>query len=258
MPTVTPRAARTKSAVVPAVAYVALAAADTCLAGQSSPSRRRLRRVTKPLLMPALMSAYARATMSSPAARTRFGVLLAQGMSGAGDVALLSRTEPAFLAGVGSFLGAHVAYTTTFVANGRPLCDPTNRRATLATVAVAGSLVPVMGKAAGRRSPRLRGPVMVYAAMITAMVASSTRLSARVPAEARGIIGAGTGLFLASDTVLASRKFLMRNPTPRSDALVMATYAAGQGLIALGLAQAARAPRPAEVVPPARVEETGG
>jgi uncharacterized membrane protein YhhN len=255
-----------------AAAYVAVAAAETYLAGHPSAVRRRLRLLTKPLLMPTLMTAFARATdpgrvpvtgaVTSAATgsrrATRTGTLAAQALSWGGDVALLSRTEPAFLAGVASFFGGHVAYTATFVANGRPLADRTNRDVALTTAVGAGSLVPVVTWAAGRSSPRLRGPIAAYAAMITAMVTSSTRLSGDVPAQARRTIVAGTGLFLASDSVLAVRKFLMRHPAPLSDAVVMATYTAGQGLIALGLAQAAKAPRPAAAAPPARVEETGG
>jgi uncharacterized membrane protein YhhN len=248
-----------------ALRYAAVAAADTYLAGHRSALVRSLRLLTKPLLMPTLMLAFARATQLEAPARptrrhvtTRTGTLVAQGLSAGGDVALLSKSEPAFLAGVGSFLGAHVAYTATFVANGRPLSDPTNRDVALSTAVSAGSLLPVVTWAAGRRSPRLRGPIAAYVAMITAMVTSSTRLSDDVPSQARRTIVAGTGLFLASDTVLAARKFLVREPRPWSDAVVMATYTAGQGLIALGLAQAATAPRPAEQSPPARVEETDG
>lgn len=248
-----------------AATYAAVALADTYLAGHRSALVRSLRLVTKPLLMPTLMLAFARTTqLEAPATPTRHhvvtrtGGLVAQGLSAGGDIALLSRSEPAFLAGVGSFFGAHVAYTATFVANGRPLSDPTSRDTALSTALSVGSLIPVVTWAAGRRSPRLRGPVAAYTAMITAMVASSTRLSDDLPPHARRTITMGTGLFLASDTVLAARKFLLRDPRPWSDAVVMATYTAGQGLIALGLAQAARAPRPAEGSPPARVEETGG
>jgi uncharacterized membrane protein YhhN len=263
-----------RSALAPAAAYAALAATDTYLAGQTSPARRRLRLLTKPLLMPALMTAFERATREprveaatpatvtppAPSARrlTRSGTLVAQGFSWGGDVALMSRAEPAFLAGVGAFFGGHVAYTTTFVANGRALTDPTDRGTALSTALSAGSLIPVVTWAAGRRNPRLRGPIAAYAAMITAMVTSSTRLSDDVPTQARRTVVAGTGLFLASDSLLAVRKFLMPHPQPRSDAVVMATYTAGQGLIALGLAQAARAPRPAAAAPPTRVEEVGG
>lgn len=258
-PTSTPVSARGAAA-----AYAGLALADTWLAGQSSPRRRRLRLLTKPALMPMLMLAFDRATPSpGPAAppsrrMLRPGGLAAQGLSGVGDVALLSPREPAFLGGVGAFFAAHVAYTATFVANGRHWRDATTARATLTAAGVGTALAPAVGWAAGRHSPALRGPVSAYAAMITAMVTSSTRLGEALPPTARRTISLGTGLFMASDTLIAARKFVVRDPSPGSDAVVMATYTAGQGLIALGLAQAARAPRPAAAAPPARVEETDG
>ena len=49
---------------------------------------------------------------------------------------------------------------------------------------------------------------------------------------------AGTALFLLSDLTLGVRRFVMTEPGPASDGLVMATYTAGQGLIALGVAMA--------------------
>ncbi len=248
---------------VPALGYAALAVADTWLAGQPSSKRRRARLLTKPLLMPTLMAAFHRATEPTGPPRrdrtlTRTGTLLGQGFSGLGDVALLARGERAFLGGVGSFFAGHVAYTVTFVANGRPMSDTTDRRTGLAALGAGAVLAPTMAWAAGRRSPRLRGPVGAYATMISAMVASSTRLSDQVPPAARRTITSGAGLFMVSDSAIAIRKFWLRDPQPRSDGFVMATYTTGQGLIALGLAQAVRAPRPATAAPPARVEETGG
>src|SRR5687767_13738153 len=63
---VTPRAPTPARGVapvaVPSGAYVALAATDTYLAGHRSSLVRSLRLLTKPLMMPALMLAFARAT----------------------------------------------------------------------------------------------------------------------------------------------------------------------------------------------------
>lgn len=253
----------TASARVPAAAYAGLALADTWLAGQSSAHLRRLRLLTKPALMPTLMVAFDRASRSPSGSATagrralRPGGLAAQALSGVGDVALLSHREPAFLGGVGAFFAAHVAYAATFVANGRHWRDTSTARATLGAAGVGLALAPAVGWAAGRRSPALGRPVGAYAAMISAMVTSSTRLSEGLPPSSRRCISAGTGLFMASDSLIAARKFVMRDPRPGSDAVVMATYTAGQGLIALGLAQAARAPRPT-AAPPTRVEEAGG
>ena len=220
------------------VAYAALATLDTALAGSSSPQLRRWRRVTKPLLMPVLGAAFVGS--SHQRGLVPRATVVAQGFSGLGDVALLGGSERAFLSGVRAFFGAHVAYTTAFAGLGKPLCEGPYGGVAGGAAALA-TLGPIMGWAAGRRSPALRVPVVAYAGALTTMFAASTRLSPELPRRARRRVVAGTALFLASDTVLGVRTFLMDEPPAWTDAVVMATYTAGQGLIAAGVAEAAAA-----------------
>jgi uncharacterized membrane protein YhhN len=223
--------------------YLTLAAVDSALAASSSPSRRRFRMVTKPLLMPALGTAFvgslARHDVGGGGVLAG-GTVAAQALSGAGDIALLSRSEPAFLAGLGSFLGAHVAYTTAFVSAGRPLRDRTHLGGVVGAAATFATVAPVMGRAAGGHSARLRAPVVAYAGAICSMFAASTRLDPAIPVGARRTVVAGTACFLVSDTLLAAREFLLPRPQPGLDAAVMVTYTLGQGMIAAGISQAAR------------------
>ena len=227
---------------VAALVYVTLAALDTALAGSSSARRRRARVLTKPLLMPALAASFAPAAEADVdrADPTRRAVLLAQGLSCAGDIALLGGGERRFLAGVGSFFGAHVAYLAAFGRHGRPLADPAGRRGPIAAAAVWTIAAPVMARGAARTSPALAGPVLAYVGVLTAMGAASTRLREDADPLAARTVMAGAGLFLASDTVIGAREFLLPSPGPRSDAVVMATYTAGQGLIALGISRMLR------------------
>ncbi len=246
--------------------YLALAAVDSALAASSSPSRRRFRVVTKPLLMPALGTAFVGSLARHDVGRG--GVLAgaavaAQALSGAGDIALLGRSEPAFLAGIGSFLGAHVAYTTAFVSAGRPLRDRAGLTGVVAATATFATLAPVVGTAAGRRSDRLRPPVVAYAGAICSMFAASTRLDPALPVRARRTVVAGTSLFLVSDALLAAREFLFPRPAqppahqalhPGVDAAVMVTYTLGQGLIAAGVSEVARSRTTPPPIMPAPVE----
>jgi uncharacterized membrane protein YhhN len=232
---------------VAAGAYVALAAADSLLAAHPSPSVRRWRLVSKPLLMPALGTAFA-AAVDDPdgvddRSLLRRGTAAAHGLSWLGDVSLMSRSEPAFLAGLGSFFGAHVAYVGAFGSAGRPVTDTRGLEGVKAAGLFFAALGPSMGWLAGRRSARLRGPVVGYAAILASMFATSTRLDPAIPSDARRTVVAGTGLFLVSDLTLGVRRFVMREPGPLSDGVVMATYTAGQGLIAAGVAKAVRARR---------------
>lgn len=228
-----------------AAGYVGLAAVDTALAASTSPLARRWRLVTKPLLMPVLGTAFAGSLMARDVdggGLLRGGTVAAQAASGLGDIALLARgSEPAFLAGIGSFFGAHVAYTAAFASAGRPLADRSGTAGVLGAAAAFAALGPVMGRAAGRRSEALRVPVVAYAGALTTMFAASTRLSPDIPRRARRRVVAGTALFLASDTILGAKKFLLADPSPLLEGAVMATYTAGQGLIAAGVAEAVSA-----------------
>jgi uncharacterized membrane protein YhhN len=224
-------------------AYTALAITDIALAASSSPTTRRFRVLTKPLLMPSLGTAFALSLGDrdiNGGGLLRGGTVAAQALSGVGDVALLSKTEPAFLGGLGAFFGAHIAYTAAFTAAGRPLSDRSNRAGVNTAALVFTIAGPVIAGAAGRKSRRLRLPVLAYAGILSAMFAASTRLDPAIPESARRTVVAGTALFLASDSILGAREFLMTEKRPLTDAAVMATYTAGQGLIARGVSQAVR------------------
>lgn len=230
--------------LLPTAAYIGLAVADSLAAGSRSTTARRLRYVLKPALMPALTTAFLDATRGRPA-RPGTGVLVtgtaaAQALSWGGDVALLGTGTRPFLTGVGSFFGAHVAYIAAFLS----VRGDSTQRDTAGLEAALGlwlTTAPLMSVAAGRKDPALRGPVAAYATILCAMFASSRVLDPAMPRGARLTLQAGTALFLASDTVLAVQKFLLDEPVPVLDSVVMATYTAGQGLIAAGVASAANA-----------------
>ncbi len=226
-------------ALAAAAAYTALAATDTRLAGHDDPRVRRWRVVVKPLLMPTLAGAFALATPEDRSALRR-GTLTAHALSGAGDVALLGHGDTAFLAGLGSFFGAHISYVAAFAGEGRPWSDRSHLGGVKAAAIAFSTLGPTLGWAAGRTSPSLRAPVVAYAGILTSMFATSSRLGEHLPPGARRAVVVGTGTFLASDATIGLRRFVLRNPTPRSDAVVMATYTVGQGLIAAGVAHALR------------------
>ncbi len=214
--------------------YAALAAADTVLAGKTSKAARRARFLVKPLLMPALSTAFVEATPGRNDVLHR-STVAAQAFSWGGDVALLGSGDKAFLAGVGSFFAAHVAYITGFasVRADRKDVDPKPLKAAAALFATSA---PVMGLAARRKNPDLALPVVGYSAILATMFASSTALSSTVQPRARKTILAGTSLFLLSDTLLGVQEFLLKEKHPALESAVMGTYAAGQALIAGGVA----------------------
>jgi uncharacterized membrane protein YhhN len=219
------------------VGFGVLALADTLLAGSDRNAARRLRYVTKPLLMPALTTAFASATRDHHDG-LRQGTVVAQAFSWSGDVALLGQGERAFLAGVGSFLAAHVAYISGFLTARDRHSDPSPLRGTGPRAAAATWLVgaPLMSLAAGRKDARFRVPIAVYATALASMFAASTMLDRQLPKEARGKVIAGTSLFLLSDSILGAREFLLEGDSRVLNSAVMATYTVGQWLIADGVA----------------------
>ncbi|HEX4977195.1 MAG TPA: lysoplasmalogenase [Nocardioides sp.] len=219
-----------------AAGYTALAAADAVLAGKTSKAARRARFVLKPLLMPSLSVAFTEATRGRKDVLTR-STQAAQAFSWGGDVALLGSGDKAFLTGVGSFAGAHAAYITGF-ASRRTRGSVRDQAGLKAAAALWATTAPVMGIAAGRKSRELGLPVAGYGTILAAMFAASTLLDPTINASARRTLQAGTALFLLSDSLLGVQEFLLREHSPALESAVMATYTAGQGLIAAGVAQA--------------------
>ena len=188
-------------------AYLALAAVDTALAATG---RTRARRATKPLLMPTLAVGRDRPTTT------------ALSLSCAGDVALLGEGRTAFTAGLGSFLGAHVAWVRAL--RGRPGGGRVTGRPALALpyVAAWAGLNAVLW----RRTGDDRWPVVVYSAVLTATAVAALDTGDTVTA-------AGGALFMASDTLLALERFAGVH-LPGHEGWVMASYTAAQALLAAG------------------------
>lgn len=210
----------------PSLLYVAAAAADTWLAGHRDPGVRRWRRLTKPALTPLLAWRLHRA----PAAPLRTPTLLALAAGGIGDVALLREGRRAFLVGLTSFAAGHVAYLLGWrrLSAGTAMTAAPGPRAAV----LAGLLVgPALAHAAARREPVLGVPVAAYAALLASTVAVATHLDDDVPADVRRRLAVGAWTFLASDTLLATRSFVMDEPPAWAERGVMATYATAQWLL---------------------------
>ncbi|GAA4807786.1 lysoplasmalogenase family protein [Nocardioides caeni] len=221
------------------LAYVALAAVDTVLAGSARPAAHRWRRITKPMLMPVLAARLA-TDQEAAGSPLRRSTLAAQGWGWGGDVVLLEEGPRRFAAGAASFGVGHVAYLTGLLAR-RGRGGPRPR--SVATVVAWSLTAPVMARAAARTWRPLGPAVLAYSALLTSVAAATHHLDDSVPADARHLSAAGATLFLLSDSALGTRTFLLRDPSPRWEALVMATYTAGQLLLAEGAARAT--PRPA-------------
>ncbi len=219
-----PAAGRRSATVVPFLPFLVVSVLH--LAGQLA-HLSWLATSTKPLIVAGLALALLWAVRWRPS-RVVVVTLVALFFGWLGDVALAQAGESWFLAGLGSFLVGHLVYGWLFLrllGRGR-----LPWRAFVLLVPFATLLFVL--------APHLGGmlvPVTVYAAVITAMAITATRCSP--------MVAAGATLFLISDSLLALDKFLPGAAIWESGFLIMLSYIAAQGLIAVGVVRHAVEPR---------------
>jgi uncharacterized membrane protein YhhN len=215
------------------LAYAGLAIADTWLAGSDDPKAHKARFLTKPLLMPTLMASL----ITNPKAADsplRTSTLVAQAGGWGGDLALMGHGTKPFAIGSGSFAVGHAAYITGFLRRRSKTAQPGPK-------AVAGlwaATAPGMVFGAYREDKVLAPAIAGYSAMLAGTVAAATQLDPAMPKSARRATLLGAGLFMLSDSVLGTRKFLWKNAPARVESVVMATYTAAQFLLSEGAARA--------------------
>ncbi|WP_166140600.1 lysoplasmalogenase [Nocardioides ochotonae] len=195
---------------------------------QTPPARAAFspRKVAKGLLMPTLATRLLR----SPRGPGSSAALVAQAFSWGGDLALNGRSRGRFLAGLSSFLVAHVAYIAAFRSrSSTPVLASAGRRRFLVTGA---ALSTAMGAAAARTDRSLAAPVVVYATTLSVMVASAAAVDSD---RGRQQLLTGASLFLVSDTLIGVRKFLAGERGTLLEAGVLTTYAAAQWCIVEGM-----------------------
>ena len=182
--------------------------------------RSSLAGVLKPLPI-ALFVALVVATGDAHGEAYRWLIVAGLLLSMAGDVLLVFPDR--FVAGLASFLAAHLVYIVAFSREARPHL---------------GLLVPflvfclAMLRVLWARLGTDRGPVVVYVAAIAVMGwrAAARAVSPGVPEPSATLALAGALLFMTSDGVLAVNRFA--RPFRAADAVVMTTYYAAQALIA--------------------------
>lgn len=152
---------------------------------------------------------------------------VALGLCGAGDVALMGTGPAAFTAGLGCFLGGHLAWARALRARGEG--GQLRRRPWLGLPLVAAQVG--LNATLWRRTGRYRVPVLTYSAALTAM--ALVAVDSGDPAAA-----AGGALFVVSDVLIALDRFADLR-LPAHEGWVMASYTAAQGLLSV------RAARPA-------------
>ena len=208
-----------------ALTAAAGASALAAIAADWDERRHRSFFVLKPLTTLLVTGVAASIAWTGPYAQW---VLVALALSLCGDVFLMygdgARSDDrAFIAGLGSFLLAHLAFVVAF-AHG--LGAPTLPGWLAAVVFYAGAMLFVLLPRAGA----LKLPVLVYCLVLAAMVfAAAARHASLGDADSlRAVLGAL--LFMLSDSLLGWRRFVGRYRF--AQAAILSTYWGAIGLIA--------------------------
>ncbi len=209
-----------------AVLYFLVLLADLCVIAFDIPYARF---ATKPLIM-IVLGFFCWARAGHLHLRARNFIFAAIIFSWGGDVLLLFPQY--FVAGLLSFLTAHILYTTFFL-QVRPKARMSWREGvTAAAVAVyAVGLVSLLAPHLGELKPA----VMVYTVVISLMLLSALRAFGWRSGKAGLLCVAGALLFVVSDSILAIEKFYAAFPA--SSILVMLTYGIAQWMIVEGSIQ---------------------
>ena len=152
-------------------------------------------------------------------------MVLALGLSLAGDVFLM--LDGLFIPGLVSFLGAHLAYIALF-RQGVPWFS--HRGALVTTLAVGAAMYAFLW--AGGLPAALRGPVAAYVLVIALMAAQALGRARALGTSAARMVAVGACLFMVSDSLLATHRFVQA--LPMSQFWVLSTYYAAQVLIVWG------------------------
>jgi uncharacterized membrane protein YhhN len=187
-------------------------------------ARRPLFHVSKPLTTALIILVALVAPTPVPAA---YKTLILAGLlcSLAGDIALML-PEKWFAAGLGSFLAAHVFYILAFKPGpGHPVSPGLLLPFLIFGLLMFRILTPSLG--------RLKLPVLVYIAAITAMAWLAAGRFVDLGGTRPLLAFAGAVLFLISDSVLAYDRFV--KTFGLAQALVLGAYFPAQLLIALSI-----------------------
>lgn len=203
---------------------IVLSASLTIAAHYTQPPRRWLVYIFKPLttILILLIALWPQTFLREPyAGAIALGLLF----SLAGDIWLMLPGNY-FLAGLISFLIAHVCYIFAFAS--QPL--PFNALWPFIPLAIFGVIFlrylwPALAE--------MKWPVMIYLTVIVGMTALAVSGGAAWRTPSALLAAVGALFFMASDAVLAVERF--RQPFRWAKAVVLSTYFLGQTLIALSV-----------------------
>jgi uncharacterized membrane protein YhhN len=164
--------------------------------------------------------------LQAPASPYKHLILAGLLFSLAGDIFLMLPSDR-FIAGLVSFLAAHLFYIAAFTIDG---ASPPSLLAAIALLVYGGVMLRLLFPHLGV----MKLPVIVYMLAILLMVWQASNRCINRETSASLLAFAGACLFAASDSVLALNRF--RREFRSAQFLILTTYFAAQWLIALSAA----------------------
>ena len=213
------------ASLIPLILLVATAAVVALLLLGERPGNQRAKWTFKPVASALFVVA---AILQGPDSRYDWLVVGGLVLGAAGDMALIPRDRRAFLAGLVSFLLAHVAYALAFAgrADPRVLSPVSLAFLGLASAALYLYFRPHLG--------RMRAPVAAYVAVITVMLATAWGVLAASPDPFGWQVATGATLFYLSDITVARARFVPGTGFANR-AVGLPMYYAAQFLLALSI-----------------------
>lgn len=192
---------------------------------------------SKPLIMLSLLLLYLQQSHQDRTSKEFWFVIGAICASCLGDICLMFEGNVWFLAGLSSFLCAHVAYILRFTNQANPSDALSILRQKpwllLPLMLYAGLLLWLVLPEA---DDVMRNPVLVYATVIFLMVLSAINRYGRVPTSSFREVSLGAILFMLSDSMIAIHRFAEEIlPIPGVQFWIIFTYMSAQYLIITGL-----------------------
>ncbi|MGB5435439.1 MAG: lysoplasmalogenase [Maribacter sp.] len=188
------------------------------------------RHFTKPLILGALIAFFA-SNGRSLGKGTYILTLLALIFSWFGDVFLMyeSISSKYFVAGLVSFLTAHVLYSILFFKVGKSSLNKAFWAVLILLLIYGAFLFTWIQDGLGA----LKIPVIFYITIILLMALLAFGRKGKVPTHSFTLVFIGALFFIVSDSVLAINKFLTE--VPYSHIIIMGTYATAQFMITKGI-----------------------
>ncbi len=185
--------------------------------------------ITKPLLIPSLIFYFSQTAPASPLNRFIYGALF---FSFLGDTLIMleSRSEVFFLAGLISFLLAHLIYiliNMNAVSTTERSLKP--EWSDLIFVLYGFAIFATINDNLGD----MYIPALIYTVVICMMAITAKKRRHKADRQSFWLIICGATLFMLSDSILAYNKF--NQAFAAADFLIMLTYIAAQFLIVRGL-----------------------